>query len=288
MSFRTLALTACIAAAIVPSGAAAQSECMQSRASLFSMTPDLALTLGILDCPNAALDLRDAITSLGAVSDTLRLAPVFRVAALFRDDAVFRASLTLASNSATIEAARAWALYTSASLAQAGGSPPPPDDPTIANIDGKCRVLAVPDETAAGGSAIQPSTLLLAHSTAVALYRDASQSLRVRGLAFCLWRSIRRTVNPSPVAADMVLTYMCGNVFRVRNRGLVPVRLSWDVYGTTERGTVSVGASTLQGSARGVFNETRFGTARSGTARLFLGTQLVQTKANGGTVCTSP
>ena len=113
-------------------------------------------------------------------------------------------------------------------------------------------MLAVPDETAAGGSAIQPSTLLLAHSTAVALYRDASQSLRVRGLAFCLWRSIRRTVNPSPVAGDMVLTYMCGNVFRVRNRGLVPVILSWDVYGTTERGTVSIGASTLQWSAKGV------------------------------------
>ena len=288
MTFRSLALAACIVAAILPSDAAAQADCTQSRASLLSLTPDLALTLGILDCPNAALDLRDAIASLGAVSDTIRLTPVFRVAALFRDDAVFRAALALATNSATSESARAWALYATASLANAGGTPPPPDDPTIANIDGKCRVLAAPDESMAGSSAIQPSSQMLAYSAAVSLYRDASQSLRVRGLAFCLWRSIRRTVTPSPVPADIVLTYMCGNVFRVRNRGLVPVFLSWDRYGTTERGTVSVGASTLQGSARGVFNETRFGTPSAGTTRLFLGTQLVQTKANGGTVCTNP
>jgi hypothetical protein len=77
------------------------------------------------------------------------------------------------------------------------------------------------------------------------------------------------------------LTYMCGNRFRVRNSSEAAVTLTWDVYGTTDRGGLSVGPKTTQGPYRDTF----FTTGVKGTTRLFWRGQLIQTKANGNKSC---
>lgn len=79
----------------------------------------------------------------------------------------------------------------------------------------------------------------------------------------------------------VTLTYMCGNRFRVRNTSPLDLLLRYDVYGTTETREFTVlGAS----SARPV-TEVFFPSRRRGTVRIFYRSQLLQTKANGGTVC---
>jgi hypothetical protein len=77
------------------------------------------------------------------------------------------------------------------------------------------------------------------------------------------------------------LTYICANRFRVRNYNDVEVAARWDVYRTSDSGRVTL-PPRAGGSA---YAEVFFETAVRGTTRLFVGSTLVQTKANGGTVC---
>lgn len=81
--------------------------------------------------------------------------------------------------------------------------------------------------------------------------------------------------------AGLQLTYMCGNRFRVRTTRTDTVRVRWDVYQKNDTGSVLVPG--IQGPA--VQRDVLFETRVKGTTRLFLGTQLVDTKANGNTVC---
>ena len=79
------------------------------------------------------------------------------------------------------------------------------------------------------------------------------------------------------------LTYMCGNRFRVRNPNDTEVTVIWDVYEKSEKGTL-----VLPPRLEGVeYSETLFETQNKGTVRLFLDGKVIETKANGGTVCES-
>jgi hypothetical protein len=78
-----------------------------------------------------------------------------------------------------------------------------------------------------------------------------------------------------PVGSRILLTYICGNRFRVRNTNTAPVTVSTDVYGTTEKHAFIVQP------AKDFF----FPNGHKGTVRLFFNGQLVQTKANGGKPC---
>lgn len=82
-------------------------------------------------------------------------------------------------------------------------------------------------------------------------------------------------------ANAVVLTYMCGNRFRVRNRTPRTLVLEWDVYGTAAKGW-----GIYPPAAPGASPPERFFTTPvRGTVRLSRGSQLLQTKANGGTKC---
>ena len=79
------------------------------------------------------------------------------------------------------------------------------------------------------------------------------------------------------------LTYICGNRFRVRNPNDTEVTVIWDVYEKSEKGTL-----VLPPRLEGVeYSETLFETQNKGTVRLFLDGKVIETKANGGTVCES-
>ena len=89
-------------------------------------------------------------------------------------------------------------------------------------------------------------------------------------------------VSISAAQAGLQLTYMCGNRFRVRTTRTDTVRVRWDVYQKNDTGSVLVPGILSPAVQRDVF----FETSAKGTTRIFLGTQLVNTKANGNTVCT--
>jgi subtilisin family serine protease len=91
-------------------------------------------------------------------------------------------------------------------------------------------------------------------------------------------------VSVSAAQAGLRLTYMCGTRFRIRTTRSDTVRVRWDVYRQNDTGSVLVPGVQSPATQRDVFFET---TAR-GTTRIFLGTQRIDTKANGGSVCNTP
>lgn len=84
------------------------------------------------------------------------------------------------------------------------------------------------------------------------------------------------TINPTGIR----LTYICGNTFRVKNPHPVPVQVTWDVYGTSESGSL------LLAPANGITPSTTFfTTTATGTVRLFYQGTQIDVKANGCFVC---
>lgn len=84
----------------------------------------------------------------------------------------------------------------------------------------------------------------------------------------------------SVTATDSVaLTYICGNMFRIRNSSFEPRSVRWDIYNANPADTGSLWA---RGRDVGRTSVDFFVTSRTkGTMRLFVGTTLIATKANG-------
>ena len=91
----------------------------------------------------------------------------------------------------------------------------------------------------------------------------------------------------TPATDSVTLTYICGNMFRVRNAAFEPRDVRWDIYGATPPDT---GSLRLRGRDVGAAYVDYFVTARTnGTMRVFVGGVLKQTKANGNkAACAAP
>ena len=90
-----------------------------------------------------------------------------------------------------------------------------------------------------------------------------------------------------PGTDSVTLTYICGNMFRVRNSSFEPRRVRWDIYNAAPADTGSLRA---RGRDVGAAYVDYYVTSRTkGTMRLFVGTTLVNTKANGNkAACAAP
>ena len=90
-----------------------------------------------------------------------------------------------------------------------------------------------------------------------------------------------------PGTDSVKLTYICGNMFRVRNSSFEPRNVRWDIYNVVPADT---GSLRTRGRDVGSGYVDYFVTSRTkGTMRLFVGATLVDTKANGNKVaCTAP
>ena len=86
---------------------------------------------------------------------------------------------------------------------------------------------------------------------------------------------------------SLQLTYICGNMFRVRNKAFTPVRVRWDIYGAVP---VDTGSLRVRGRDVGAAWVDYYVTARTkGTMRLFVRGEVEETKANGNKVaCAAP
>ncbi len=90
-----------------------------------------------------------------------------------------------------------------------------------------------------------------------------------------------------PATDSVLLTYICGNMFRVRNTSFEPRDVRWDIYNAVPADT---GSLRLRGRDVGSTQVDYFVTSRTkGTMRVFVGGVLKQTKANGNKVgCAAP
>jgi hypothetical protein len=91
----------------------------------------------------------------------------------------------------------------------------------------------------------------------------------------------------APATDSVTLTYICGNMFRIRNASFEPREVRWDIYNVVPADT---GSLRLRGRDVGATYVDYFVTSRTkGTMRVFVGGVLRQTKANGNTAgCVAP
>jgi hypothetical protein len=115
--------------------------------------------------------------------------------------------------------------------------------------------------------------------------------LAVSGLLGCADTPVQVAapdVSAAVAGTDSVaLTYICGNMFRIRNSSFEPRSVRWDIYNASPADTGSLWA---RGRDVGRTSVDFFVTSRTkGTMRLFVGATLVATKANGNKVaCGAP
>ena len=115
--------------------------------------------------------------------------------------------------------------------------------------------------------------------------------LAVSGLLGCADTPVQvpaDTISANAAGTDSVaLTYICGNMFRVRNSAFDQRNVRWDIYNASPADT---GSLQSRGRDLGSSYVDFFVTARTnGTMRLFVGKTLIATKANGNKpVCASP
>ena len=90
-----------------------------------------------------------------------------------------------------------------------------------------------------------------------------------------------------PGTDSVALTYICGNMFRIRNSSFESRSVRWDIYNAAPADTGSLRA---RGRDVGSAYVDYFVTSRTkGTMRLFVGSTLVATKANGNLpMCAAP
>jgi Subtilase family len=93
-------------------------------------------------------------------------------------------------------------------------------------------------------------------------------------------------LNVAPATDSVRLTYICGNMFRVRNSSFEPRQVRWDIYNVAG----DTGSFVSRGRDIGAASVDFYVTSRTkGTMRLFVGGRLADTKANGNKVaCAAP
>jgi hypothetical protein len=261
-----------------------QTECDAARAALLSQTTNLASVEFLPRCPNGTVAIRTAVLATRQIANPEVLRVAYIVSGIAADDGLVNAALDVANDASATELARTWALYTAGGQAQPATRMPRPDAPVVGSVDRPCGMNAFSSAAEPAGAPIAPTTLARLHTISLTLFRNSSLPPRVRRMALCANTAVLSLYTPPVLASDIQLTYLCGNRFRLRNRSFQDVDVRWEVYNTTDRGEESIGSAT---ALIPNFDQT-FTTELRGTVRLFYNGVLIQTKANGGTVCTTP
>lgn len=255
-----------------PTSSSAQSVCGKAQAALRSDSASLEEVLPVLSCPGASGDIATALTRIQSSTEPARLSTTFSLAAGLRDDAVARRLSALVESPATSEPARAWALYALTRQLSRASMPPTPDDASLRTVDHTCMVVNLSVDQSVPGRPVAAATIRRGYDLAVALFRNVAESPRVRSLANCLWFATVRQVQTVPTAEDLSLSYICGRVFEVGSKHLGVAKLTWDVEGSSEHGSVTLGNLSLAGRIA----SQRIVTRSPGTLRLYLNGVLVQ------------
>ena len=115
------------------------------------------------------------------------------------------------------------------------------------------------------------------YATMKAIEADHSGPVTVQGAAHCwrVWLSQTQPFDPTTIT----LSYVCGNTFRITNTSANTYRFTYQSVGAN---VLTSESGTIYGKA---FGPTNFTMLYFSTVRLFYNGTLLQSKANGKTVC---
>jgi hypothetical protein len=265
---------------VTPTAAA----CESARSALLGGTTELAAAVDLPYCPGGSSAIRSAILASRQVSSAGALSVIYFLSAQVVDDAVAIAAIDVALDGSALEIVRTYALFALAAQANPSAALPSPTESFSGSVTSPCFFAVEASPRADESIPLAPATLLRIHNASLSVYQNASLPVRLRRMALCLQTSLSAVFTPPAVGSAIQLTYLCGNRFRIRNKNFVDVDVRWDVYNTQESSVESIGAASLL-----VPNfDQQFETIQRGTVRLFFNGALIQTKANGGTTCTTP
>jgi hypothetical protein len=132
---------------------------------------------------------------------------------------------------------------------------------------------------------LTPQVLQQMMAGASTVYHNAGDDAVVRSAAFCLRTSLHHST-AYPVNTSLItLSYVCSDQFKVHNTNPEAVPLSWNTYHVPPNAR-TVAPTLTSGQILAPPNgDMTFRTDSIATARLYYGTTLIQTRANGGTGC---
>lgn len=231
-----------------------------------------------------------AIRSFAGSGSAAHAAVAFSVTPPFIDSAVFAAARDIAPLSTSAEVMRLSALKALYYILDRG------EVPTLASFQSNVRgsvtcslppASDIPRTDIFGDYTPLPATYLTeARNVAVAIQQDVIASPALQSASYCVleaWR--RRSGLPGnahwPFAQDsLVVDYVCGNRFRLRNFHPVEIALEWTVGNLPNRRIVL--AVPVAGQT---YSERVLDGGTAGDLKLFLDGALFKTRANGGTPC---
>ena len=120
---------------------------------------------------------------------------------------------------------------------------------------------------------------------ASAVYHNANDDPVVRSAAYCVRQALHSNFSFPITTSLITLTYVCGDKFRIHNGNAEFADLTWNTYNVppnarTLAPTLTSGGTSVPGNSDGyIFTD------NAATARLYYHSQLIQTRANAGTVC---
>ena len=245
---RTVARVALVAISAGTSVVVAQptpAQCDAAQAALLAQTTDGTVVEVMVRCPNRASVIRTAILATRQINDPAILRVPYRLSASFIDDGLANVALDIANDGTATEASRTFALLTVGAQVDPSARLPDPEASVLASEVAQVCFMDAWVHTGGPTSApITAATYARVHTTTLTLFRNASLPPRVRRMAQCAHIAVRGFFLPPVLASDIQLTYLCGNRFRLRNRGFREVDVRWEVYNTTDQGEESIGAAT--------------------------------------------
>lgn len=229
-------------------------------------------------CPEGGQYIADVIRTSIASMDSVLSRRIVSASAALLDGRLAVAARTVAADWGAASLPRATALTALTVQWRRGLSVPPellfgngPEDPVCVLGDGALGGPYV-------GQSVPTSLAEDIQTIAAQILANASSPLKLRRVAQCMFRIANAVEPPAFAASGVKLTYLCQTRFRVRNTNFASATLTYDVYGTQERGSVTVTRATPSEPQRDVVVMT----TNVGTVRLFYNGTLIQTKGNGG------
>lgn len=235
--------------------------------------------------PNGANALASLISqSAGAQLDgSGRFMVQVSLAGYVRSPVVVNAAITVAQGIGNSQIARltAFKVLLAEFNSSAGMTPAAPGDAPEA-----CSLTVGGSGTTPDYDAgLTPEVVQQMMSVASAVYHNAADDPVIRSAAFCLRRATH-TQTPYPVATSLItLSYVCADKFKVHNANPEDVQVTWNSYHVPPNARTTAPILTHGNLFVGSMTDAYFRTDSIATARLYYGTSLIQTRANGGTAC---
>jgi hypothetical protein len=278
-----LALLCCLSASVpaqVPGSPPSAADCRAAADSLGRASRVTGAWQLLITCPTEGpAAVSAAISAARMETDTVYLSALVGVASRFQTPAILSASLQLNADKTATLASRIAGLdvllaedgsgLTLHTLAVSWHS--------LLNVPrgGACKLTGV-----GAGDYVATATMSTDYLTQIAARadstaNDAAEPQVLRDLAACVRGALVLDVPNVLSPSSLTLAYVCGTKYTVQNSGKSWARLTYDVQGTTDEGSFGAAPNAT----------TTFRTTETGTTRIYLSGQLVQSVANTQIPC---